>query len=184
MLFAAAGIIPPALLWLYHRKQDSLVVAPKMPTTSPNRSRKLQAFLLMIQYAEGTYGANAYRTLYGGGIFNDMSRHPNRVIRKGGISSSAAGAYQFLYSTWIALQRKLNLPDFSPMSQDQAAIELIRQKGALADIEAGRIATAIYKCRKVWASLPNAGYGQREHSTEKLTLAYQHFISINSPLTA
>ena len=184
MLFAAAGLLPPALLWLFDRKNEIPRLAPKMPSATTPISHKLTAFLLMIQYAEGTYGVNAYRTLYGGGIFNDMSKHPNKVIRKGGWSSSAAGAYQFLYSTWIELQRQLQLPDFSAASQDLAAIELIRRKGALADIEAGRIEDALYKCRKVWASLPHAGYGQKEHSSQKLLLAYQYFITNKSLLSA
>ena len=33
---------------------------------------------------------------------------------------------------------------------------------ALHDVLAGRIETAISKCRNIWASLPGAGYGHRE----------------------
>ncbi|MDP4381039.1 lysozyme, partial [Escherichia coli] len=28
-------------------------------------------------------------------------------------------------------------------------------------------------CRNIWASLPGAGYGQREHSLEKLVTAWR-----------
>ena len=42
------------------------------------------------------------------------------------------------------------------------AVQLIREKGALADAMAGRVAEAADKVRQVWASLPGAGYGQRE----------------------
>lgn len=126
----------------------------------------------MIQYAEGTIGLNAYRTLYGSGLFNDYSRHPNIAVTKWGITSTAAGAYQLLISTWIEIQTALQLPDFSPQSQDRAAIELIRKKDALTDVLNGKIVSAIYKCRKIWASFPGAGYGQGEKQIESLLQFY------------
>ncbi|MCY1372962.1 hypothetical protein D9M69_602040 [compost metagenome] len=52
------------------------------------------------------------------------------------------------------------------------AIQQIRGRRALADIQAGRIAEAIGKCRNIWASLPGAGYGQNEHSLEDLLAHY------------
>jgi lysozyme len=54
--------------------------------------------------------------------------------------------------------------DFTPDSQDAAAWFLIEEKGAGADVLAGRTADAVAKVRKIWASLPGAGYGQREVS--------------------
>jgi len=136
-------------------------------------SQNLKAFLQMIQYAEGTIGPNAYRTLYGGSLFNDYSRHPDMAITKWGITSTGAGAYGFLYRIWIELQTALQLPDFSPTSQDKAAIELIRRKGALPDVLAGNLAQSIYKCRKIWASFPGAGYGQSEKSLAALSQFYE-----------
>ncbi len=135
--------------------------------------KNLAAFLLMIQYSEGTIGPNAYRTLYGGELFSDYSRHPNLAIRKYGITSTAAGAYQFLYKVWEELRLQLRLPDFSPASQNRAAIELIRRRKALEDVLAGRFSQAIYKCRKTWASLPGAGYGQSERSMASLASVFQ-----------
>ncbi|EBV0105839.1 TPA: glycoside hydrolase family protein, partial [Escherichia coli] len=44
---------------------------------------------------------------------------------------------------------------------------------ALDDIRAGRIERAISRCRNIWASLPGAGYGQREHSLEKLVTVWR-----------
>ena len=130
--------------------------------------KNLRAFLIMLQYAEDTYGQDGYRKLYGGSTFEDFSRHPNKPQTRWGITSTAAGAYQILAKTWAGLQAELKLPDFSPTSQDKAAIELIRRRKALDDVYAGRFAQAIAKCRKEWASLPGAGYGQRERSLEKL----------------
>jgi muramidase (phage lysozyme) len=50
--------------------------------------------------------------------------------------------------------------DFTATSQDDAAIFLIKQKGALSLINAGQCVDAIYKIREVWASLPGGSSGQ------------------------
>ena len=134
--------------------------------------KNLKAFLLMIQFAEGTIGPNAYRMLYGGGLFSDLSRHPNIAVTKWGITSTAAGAYGFLYRVWVEISEQLKLPDFSPASQDKAAIEMIKRKDALNDVLAGRIELTIYKCRKIWASFPGAGYGQNERALTELLPFY------------
>jgi lysozyme len=89
-----------------------------------------------------------------------------------GTYSTAAGRYQFLARTWDTLKRRLNLPDFGPDSQDAAALELIRERGALSDVQAGRVAVAVGKVQKIWASLPGAGYSQPERSINQLTAAY------------
>jgi muramidase (phage lysozyme) len=160
-----AGVAAPALLFLLKRKLS-------MDTRS-KEYKNLRAFLTMIQYSEGTYGKDGYRKLYGGGLFNDLSKHPNVRVTKWGITSTAAGAYQILNKTWNEVQAKLKLPDFSPLSQDKAAIELIRRRKALDDVLAGRFAQAIEKCRKEWASLPGAGYGQNEKNVNSLLAVYK-----------
>ncbi len=153
-----AAITSPALLFYLLQKMDKTAVAYK----------NLRAFLIMIQYAEGTYGKEGYNKLYGGSLFQDLSKHPNTRSTKWGITSTAAGAYQILNKTWNEIQPKLNLPDFSAVSQDKAAIELIRRRKALEDVYAGRFMQAIAKCRKEWASLPGAGYGQNEKNVKSL----------------
>jgi len=151
----------------------SIVLAAGRKITKPdNPMKNLAAFLLMLQYSEGTYGAYAYRILYGGKLFNSYDRHPNQPVTRWGITSTAAGAYQFLYKTWQALAKDLKLVDFTPAAQNKAAIELIRGKAALTDVLHGKIADAIYKCRKLWASLPGSGYGQNEKSIEELLRFY------------
>jgi lysozyme len=163
-----AAVATPALLLIavtgLHEKK---VVARQNPYAN------LKAFLAMIQVAEGTYGRYAYRTLYGGMLFSGYSAHPNIAITSNGITSTAAGAYQMLYSTWLSVAQPLGLEDFSPANQDRGAVELIRRRGALEDVLAGRLETAISKCRKEWASLPGAGYGQRERSMAYLVQVYR-----------
>lgn len=136
--------------------------------------QNLQAFLWAIRVSEGTSGSNGYRTMVGGSLFDGYADHPRRKVWIENIKdySSAAGAYQILQRTWDGVAGKLGLPDFSPTSQDAAAVELIRQRGALADVRAGRFAVAMNKCRKEWASLPGAGYGQHENTLIALQNAY------------
>lgn len=134
------------------------------------------AFLQTIRVGEGTAGPNGYKTLFGGGLFDSFADHPRQVICRntanGRICSSAAGAYQFLRATWDRIAGKLALPDFSPSSQDIGAIELIREKGALDDVKAGRFDEAVNKCRRVWASMPGAGYGQPEIAATRYKAIY------------
>lgn len=134
------------------------------------------AFLDMLAVSEGTQGRgdDGYNVIVGGELFNGYAAHPQKSIwlPRYSVYSTAAGRYQFLKGTWGNLQTMLHLPNFSPVSQDLAAVELIRGRGALADVKAGRFAVAVQKCAKEWASLPGAGYGQREVAISKLQAAY------------
>ena len=144
---------------------------------SGDMNNNLAAFLQAIRYGEGTSGANGYATLCGGDLFDSYEAHPASRGWRGlplsdsmcagagygpGCVSTAAGAYQINRPTWNRLQGSIGFGDFSPARQDAAAIQLIKEKGALADVQAGRIASAVNKCKKIWASLPGAGYGQHE----------------------
>lgn len=135
-----------------------------------------RAFLDMLSVSEGTFGHgdNGYNVLVGGDLFHDYSKHPNVLVtlNSKGLKSTAAGRYQFLKRTWDSLAGKLNLRDFSPASQDVAAMELIAERHATDDVRAGRFAAAIAKCAPIWASLPGAGYGQRENALASLQAAY------------
>ena len=123
-------------------------------------NKNVIAFLKTIRIGEGTQGANGYRTMYGGSLFNSYAEHPNKKITAGAYTSTAAGAYQFLYSTWNECKKALNLTDFTPLSQDKAAVYLIERRGALNDVINGNFTAAVNKTNKEWASLPNSPYGQ------------------------
>lgn len=136
----------------------------------------LRAFLQVIRAGEGTAGADGYRTVFGGGKFAGYADHPRQAITRklGGrsITSTAAGAYQFLSGTWDECARALGLPDFGPESQDAAAAYLIRRRGALGDVYAGRFDAAVRKCAKEWASLPGSPYGQPTRTIEQASATY------------
>ena len=95
---------------------------------------------------------------------------------------TAAGTFNTVFAaipgkirtdTWDWASRACKVSDFLPLSQDKVAIYLISRRGAIADIQAGRFADAIAKCRLEWASLPGAGYGQHENGLAQLQAAYQ-----------
>ncbi len=159
-----------------------------------NSNRK--AFLDMLAVSEGTSTSkftknNGYDIIVVGidGVWEliiDYSTHPfvngrqSKVFNKAGQVSSASGRYQFLKRDWVHYRDLLQLNDkrlypegaFSPAAQDAWAIQLIKECSALADVDAGRFNEAIFKCRKIWASLPGAGYGQHENTLDKLQRAY------------
>lgn len=120
----------------------------------------VRAMLAVIRQGEGTSGPNGYRTMFGGALFDSFADHPRRTITRNGYTSSAAGAYQFLASTWDETARIMGLGDFSPASQDRAAVGLLAKRNALQDTRAGRFDLAIQKIGKEWASMPGSPYGQ------------------------
>lgn len=145
-------------------------------------SRNLEAFLTMIAESEGTnhIGDRGYNCIVGSTInapdlFHSYADHPRKkvLIKKLGIFSTAAGRYQILARYYDHYKTALDLPDFSPESQDKIATQLIKECGALADVERGDIESAVKKCKSRWASLPDAGYGQHEHKIGFLVDAYR-----------
>ena len=140
-----------------------------------------RAFLDTLAWAEGTdrpevqkSNNKGYDVIVGGSLLTDYSKHPNKLVPlpRYKISSTAAGRYQFIIKTWNTLKDRLKLPDFSPASQDAACLELLRECGALARLAENDFVGAVQKARKIWASLPGAGYGQREQKLEALRDKY------------
>lgn len=136
-----------------------------------------KAFLDMIAFSEGTsripHSDDGYRVIVGGTVFKSYADHPNQLVTLNDhLKSTAAGRYQILAGYFKAYKKQLNLPDFSPASQDAVALQMIKECRALDDIDAGRFDTAVFKCKSRWASLPGAGYGQREVAIAELKKAY------------
>ena len=143
----------------------------------------------MIQRAEGTsVYLDPYKVLFGGGSFQDLSKHPNKRIPfynpatgKQDIST-AAGAYQINLPTYNWLKMK----DFSKVSQDNAAIELLHKNGAYPYVIKGDLPNAIKKAAASWASLPGSTAKQK---TIAFTVLKKYFDSMlskvkNNPGTA
>lgn len=158
-----------------------------MPFTHPDQlvgGRNMAAFLDMLGFSEGSTTVagsdDGYNVNVGGKLFTGYDRHPRIVVLTRWGLSDAAGRYQIMAAvpgkirtdTWDWASRACGVKDFSPPSQDIVAAYLVKRRGALADLLAGRFAEAVRKCRQEWASLPGAGYGQREHRLETLRDVY------------
>jgi muramidase (phage lysozyme) len=139
------------------------------PITAPvggAASSQVLAMLDVIARTEGTDRSigdglrTGYDIIFTFDTFTDFSDHTRRICRSGSLCSDAAGRYQFLSTTWDML----GFPNFQPAQQDRGAIELIKQRGALNLVEAGRITDALQSLSFEWASLPFRGcegrYGQ------------------------
>ncbi len=149
-------------------------------TVAQAGSENLCAFLDMIAWSEGTDNGrqptrdHGYDVLVGGDLFAGYADHPRKLVAlpRLGIKSSAAGRYQLLSRYFDAYRKQLGLKDFSPISQDRIALQQIKERRALDDIEAGRIEAAIAKCCTIWASLPGNSYRQHQHRAEDLLAQY------------
>jgi muramidase (phage lysozyme) len=114
------------------------------------------AMLSVIAWAEGA----DYDVSYTGQKFSGFADHPRSAHTANGISSDAAGRYQFLSPTWDGLKSKLKLKDFSPESQDKAAIELMKQCHGYGYAVRGDVAGFADRCWPTWASLASSS-GQK-----------------------
>lgn len=143
-----------------------------------------RAFLTAMRGGES---GGRYNVMYGGKTFDSYADHPRQPqpIRSGpnaGNVSTAAGADQFLARTWDEAKNALGLPDFSPESQDRAAVWLAERdykkrtngRDLWSDLENAKnnpealnfIGGAL---SKTWTSLPGGaepnkatgGFGQR-----------------------
>ena len=145
------------------------------------------AFLDMLAWSEGTStiasSDDGYNVLVGGSLFHDYSQHPrvSVALPRYGIRSTAAGRYQFLARTWDGLvQRYAFDGSFAPAAQDLAALKLLEEYAAMPLIQAGRIEQAIARAAPIWASLPGAGYGQREQRLSALLAQYRDALAQQS----
>ena len=158
------------------------------------------AFLETIAISEGTSTSPAtknrgYDVIVTGidgkpEVFTDYGDHPfangrpPKVINSRGLRSTASGRYQFLEKDWKYYRTVLKLANFGPVSQDLWAIQLIRERGALALIDGGSFATAVARCSNLWASLPGPGsvaYGQ---PTRQISLLQSAFIKAGGTVAA
>lgn len=142
-----------------------------------------RALLDTIRMAEGTYtpkdNMKGYRTMFGGGTFDDLSRHPDVVVKTPGYASAAAGAYQFLPGTWARAQKALGTKGFGKEAQDLGALYLIDQRQGALDqfMKGGKFGEVIAKLAPEWASLPTlqgqSAYGQPVKNINELYEFYE-----------
>lgn len=120
----------------------------------------------LLDAIAGSESAGRYDVMYGGGRFDPALGHPRTAVPitsgpNKGKTSSAAGRYQFLGSTWDDVAQRAGLPDFSPENQDLGAWFLANEeykrdtgRDLQSDLAAGRTADVARSLRDVWTSLP------------------------------
>lgn len=141
-------------------------------------NKNVQAFLRSpIREGESSQDTTAYWWLYGSTkaapkLADSLGDHPRvktyetydgQFIKNGKLDfTTAAGAYQITATTWdTVVQPALHLPDFTPESQDMAAVYLLKHRRALDDVMAGRFGAACGKLQQEWASMPGASFGDQ-----------------------
>ena len=96
----------------------------------------------------------AYRILNGGELFDAPPwQHPNRRGKNG--LSTAAGAYQAVYGSWMDEKTKYGFEDFAPHNQDLFFVARLVYRKALEDVIAGRLDAAVRKLLKEWDCFNN-----------------------------
>jgi muramidase (phage lysozyme) len=145
-----------------------------------------KAFLDTIAYSEGTYGIgdDGYNVLVGSTksaplLFDSYDDHPRVYNKK--FNSTAAGRYQILAHIYDSYKELLNLPNFSPESQNAIAMQIIKERHALTDIDTGNVDSAVMKCSNIWASFPGNNYGQHEN---KLVVLQDFYTNVGGNLTS
>jgi len=130
----------------------------------------------VIAFSEGTSTsqiteADGYDVIASGvngpEIFSDMSIHPfangkpAKLVRRAPLlTSTASGRYQHPLESWAAYKKALELPDFSPLSQDLIALAQIKERRADALMLSGNVSAAICACSAIWASMPINSFEQ------------------------
>jgi muramidase (phage lysozyme) len=142
----------PARKPLPPEKQADNIKKAREAMSSP----EVYAFMQAISAGEGDYDQ-----LVGGERFTG-TEYPGK----------ASGAYQVTSRTRRdVLLPELGLTDFSRDTQDVMGAHLIRNKGALEDIQKGRVDKAVEKLRGTWPSLP--GGNQTKIDMEQFKARYK-----------
>lgn len=153
------------------------------------------ALLMTIRNSESSKGDKAYNMRYspkGAAFFNDFSKHPNIresvPWRTDGKKSDAAGAYQFLSSTWNPIANKYGLSDFSPANQDKGAWILAQRdyklktgKDLQESLETGQIDKVFKALSSTWTSLPSGS--EKNKLTGKAYQVYQESLQAGNLAT-
>ena len=162
-------------------------VAPKGLTDEGQRMARylknpnVRAALDAIASAEGTLNKgetgqidksqDGYKVGYSyrGGVTYKAHPFSGSELTPGG-SSTASGRYQFMGHTWKEMSQALGLKDFSPQSQNIAAIKLLERRGALGAIAKGNFGESVLnKLAPEWASIESGKGSGRGYYEGQLT---------------
>jgi muramidase (phage lysozyme) len=127
----------------------------------------------LIGVSDGGFNVIVGSTAHKPILFDSYADHPRKLVHlTPTLVSTAAGKFQLLARYFDAYKKSLNLPDFSPDSQERIALQQIKERGALPDVNAGNFNSAVDKCCSIWASLPGSQYGQHTNKLDDLRAVY------------
>lgn len=100
-------------------------------------------------------GGRGYNQLDNGSMFEGEDFHPGKSVFIPGenVWSTGAGAYGILLGTWTDLVERYGFEDFSPKTQDLAAVAILADLDALTDVLVGRRKSALDKLWRVWPEI-------------------------------
>jgi len=126
----------------------------------------------VIKAGEGTTGDKGYTTMFTGAQFSDFSKHPELLQRSGNLESDAAGAYQFLSTTYNPAAKALGITDFTPASQEKVGKYLAQKRGLATDTvftDKQSFLKELDKIAPEWASMPTLSTGTSYYGQGGLT---------------
>lgn len=195
------SIIIVGLVWLIHsfKKNSHPLVNPSLISHLPELEMSggdpyIRALMLTISASESNH-KNSYFLLYGGSHVHNLQQHPNQclMIKIGpnqGKCSTAAGRYQFLYSTWQEKAKKYHpepqktdrkyIYTFEPKYQDIVVYRWLKDHhqwdiDLLTLLKEDRVEEVLTELSDTWTSL---GGGIEDNSmTPHLPKLYRYFLA-------
>jgi muramidase (phage lysozyme) len=146
--------------------------SPSTSTTGTGMTDAWAKWSKVIRAGEGTTGDKGYTTMFTGAQFSDFSKHPELLHSSGRYKSDAAGAYQFLSTTWKPAAKELGITDFSPASQEKVGKYLAQKRGLATDTVFTDKASFLRELDKIapeWASMPTLKTGTSYYGQGGLT---------------
>lgn len=138
------------------------------------QDNRVRALLEVIAERES---GGKYDAWVGNKKFSGFAEHPG----KNSTGGSAAGKYQIISETWNSISNQLGLTDFSPLSQDLAAIALLQEVGAIHQLQLNNSLGAISLASTKWEALPHTAIGNDvvglSYAHKKITPSYGYFNS-------
>lgn len=142
-------------------------------------NKNVRAAFETVRHTEGTSAPDGYNYLFSSSPrntlrFTDMTAHPNQHISANGYTSTAAGAVQILYGTWVNLCKSYGFTGFSEHTQQLMFCALIDEANCLVDICKGYYLrdTVQTKMAHIWASQPMNTYNQPTHTIADVRAYY------------
>lgn len=180
-LYANTGLGWADTRWLRKASYSSYPVAECLRSYPVRYSQAFveansNAMLSLISTTEGT--GSCYNFMVGFKKFYTYAKHPNIEQPFGEKTSTAAGRYQFLFSTWQEMVNAKGYIDFSPVNQDGATLHYMGVRGFTTPgktLNRADFERAMDRLSYAWASLPPGRHGQPAYTMDEAWGIYQDF---------